>query len=358
MERVASRPCCRSTSPTSPRSGSVPRSDSTSPASTCSTRARAPPAARDVALTGGPGVPPTAFVKLAPFDEQQRRFVTSVGMGVAEARFYRDLAPEIPVRIPDVWFSDFEGDGYAMVLEDLVAAGCRFPHPLDDDIAFRARDIVESARRAARALLGVAALRGRRRSRVARTQGHGRLRRRGKVRADGRRHAGRSHAGGVPSSRRHLPRAQRRHRGAVELRSAHARARRSAHGQSLRGRRRRQPHGFPRLGRDRSFAGTARRRVRVVQLDPGRGPRRRRARAHRPILRVARRRGHRPRRGRRLGPVPTVRRSTRGYPPHRPPAWDRSGSRCTSGSAGRSGRPPRASNWVASICSNASSADP
>ncbi len=96
-----------------------------------------------VALTGGPGVPPTAFVKLAPFDEQQRRFVTSVGMGVAEARFYRDLASEIPMRIPDVWFSDFDGDRYAMVLEDLVASGCRFPHPTDADIAFRARDIVE-----------------------------------------------------------------------------------------------------------------------------------------------------------------------------------------------------------------------
>ena len=53
-----------------------------------------------VALTGDPSVPPTVFVKLAPFDERQREFVTSVGMGVAEARFYRDLAPEIPVRIP------------------------------------------------------------------------------------------------------------------------------------------------------------------------------------------------------------------------------------------------------------------
>jgi hypothetical protein len=100
-----------------------------------------------VALTGGPGVPPTAFVKLAPFDEQQRKFVASVGMGVTEARFYRDLAPEIPVRIPGVWFSDTDtdtdGDGYAMVLEDLVASGCRFPHPKDADIATRASDIVE-----------------------------------------------------------------------------------------------------------------------------------------------------------------------------------------------------------------------
>jgi hypothetical protein len=103
-----------------------------------------------VALTGEPGVPATVFVKLSPFDERQREFVTSVGMGVAEARFYRDLAPEIPVRIPAVWFADTDadtddgGDRYAMVLEDLVASGCRFPHPEDDDIAWRARDIVEN----------------------------------------------------------------------------------------------------------------------------------------------------------------------------------------------------------------------
>jgi hypothetical protein len=96
-----------------------------------------------VALAGDPSVPPTVFVKLPPFDERQREFVTSVGMGVAEARFYRDLAPEIPVRIPGVWFADTEGDGYVMVLEDLVLGGCRFPHPKDDDIAWRARDIVE-----------------------------------------------------------------------------------------------------------------------------------------------------------------------------------------------------------------------
>jgi hypothetical protein len=96
-----------------------------------------------VALSGDPSVPPTVFVKLAPFDERQRAFVTSVGMGVAEARFYRDLAADVPVRVPGVWFADTDGDRYAMVLEDLVASGCRFPHPKDDDIAARARDIVE-----------------------------------------------------------------------------------------------------------------------------------------------------------------------------------------------------------------------
>jgi hypothetical protein len=36
--------------------------------------------------------PDTAFVKLAPFDPQQRAFVDQVGLGIAEARFYREIA--------------------------------------------------------------------------------------------------------------------------------------------------------------------------------------------------------------------------------------------------------------------------
>ena len=35
-----------------------------------------------VALTGHPSVPASAFVKLAPFDAAQRKFVNTVGMGV------------------------------------------------------------------------------------------------------------------------------------------------------------------------------------------------------------------------------------------------------------------------------------
>jgi hypothetical protein len=96
-----------------------------------------------VALHGDPGVPATVFVKLPPFDEQQRALVDQTGMGVAEARFYRDLAHEVAVRVPSVLFAETDGRDYVMVLEDLVAGGCRFPSANDDDIASRARDIVE-----------------------------------------------------------------------------------------------------------------------------------------------------------------------------------------------------------------------
>ena len=91
-----------------------------------------------VALRGAPGVPETVFVKLPPFGEQQRALVDMTGMGVTEAGSYRDLSPRIPVRIPGVWYAETDGDHYVMALEDLLATGCRFPSPADDDIEARA----------------------------------------------------------------------------------------------------------------------------------------------------------------------------------------------------------------------------
>lgn len=80
--------------------------------------------------------PPSLFVKLPPFDEAQRKFVDAAGLGVAEALFYRDLATEIPMRIPAAHYSEVDDDGrYVMVIEDLAAIGCRFPRPGDDDVA-------------------------------------------------------------------------------------------------------------------------------------------------------------------------------------------------------------------------------
>jgi aminoglycoside phosphotransferase (APT) family kinase protein len=88
--------------------------------------------------------PDTAFVKLAPFDPQQRAFVDQVGLGIAEARFYREIAAEVPVRVPVAYHSNWDDDGrYVMVLEDLTASGCRFPRPRDEDIAITAGRIVE-----------------------------------------------------------------------------------------------------------------------------------------------------------------------------------------------------------------------
>ncbi|OBK77837.1 phosphotransferase family protein [Mycobacterium sp. 1274761.0] len=77
-------------------------------------------------------LPASVFVKLAPFDVDQRGFVDRTGMGVAEARFYSEVAPDVPVRHPTPWYAAHDESGrYVMVLEDLNAAGARFPGARD-----------------------------------------------------------------------------------------------------------------------------------------------------------------------------------------------------------------------------------
>jgi hypothetical protein len=81
---------------------------------------------------GGTG-PETVFVKLPPFDAAQRGLVAATDMGRREARFYAALAAETPVRVPRCWFAAHgdEPTDYICVLEDLEAAGCRFPKSVE-----------------------------------------------------------------------------------------------------------------------------------------------------------------------------------------------------------------------------------
>jgi hypothetical protein len=70
------------------------------------------------------GAPATAFCKLAPTDER-RAAILATGMGLREARFYRDLADrvELPVPRAHVARHDDESGLFVLVLEDLVASG-------------------------------------------------------------------------------------------------------------------------------------------------------------------------------------------------------------------------------------------
>lgn len=87
--------------------------------------------------------PASAFVKLAPFDAEQRAIVDLTGMGIREARFYAELAESLPVRLPRPYHADFDPGGrFVMLLEDLEASGCRFPAADDADAAARARRVV------------------------------------------------------------------------------------------------------------------------------------------------------------------------------------------------------------------------
>ena len=100
------------------------------------------------APAAGQGLPASVFVKFAPFDAEQRGFVAVNQMGVREARLYRELAVELPVRVPLPWYAAHDAAGrYVMVLEDLVAAGCAFPSPRDPRVGEWTGQIVEQLAR-------------------------------------------------------------------------------------------------------------------------------------------------------------------------------------------------------------------
>jgi len=71
--------------------------------------------------------PASLFVKLAPLDPVHREMIGAIGMGEREARFYADVAPSIDLRVPHAYSAVTSDDGsFAILLEDLAAAGCEF----------------------------------------------------------------------------------------------------------------------------------------------------------------------------------------------------------------------------------------
>ena len=72
--------------------------------------------------------PSTFFVKLAPRHAGTRVFVAMMALGARETRFYRDLRPRLDVDAPRAYaaIADQSNGDFVLVLEDLVAAGCRF----------------------------------------------------------------------------------------------------------------------------------------------------------------------------------------------------------------------------------------
>jgi len=75
-----------------------------------------------------PAPPETVFVKLAPASVRTRLFSNLMQLGVNEVRFYREIAADVPIAVPDVYHADIGrvADRYVLVLEDLAARGARF----------------------------------------------------------------------------------------------------------------------------------------------------------------------------------------------------------------------------------------
>ena len=99
--------------------------------------------------TPGHAGPATVFVKLAPDGEAQQKLVAATDMGRKEARFYAELAAEVPVRSPRCYFSAHgeERTEYVMVLEDLEASGCRFTSREDSGADEHGGKVVEALAR-------------------------------------------------------------------------------------------------------------------------------------------------------------------------------------------------------------------
>jgi hypothetical protein len=102
-----------------------------------------------VDYASGSAGPETVFVKLPPFGDAQRRMVAATDMGRREARFYAEIAAETPVRVPRCFYAAHgaEPTDYILVLEDLQAAGCRFPESRGRHARERGGDVIQNLAR-------------------------------------------------------------------------------------------------------------------------------------------------------------------------------------------------------------------
>ncbi|TDO11628.1 phosphotransferase family enzyme [Mycobacterium sp. BK086] len=86
----------------------------------------------------GDGVPSSVFVKMSAAGAGIRMLGELAGLGETEARFYRELAPELGAGIPRSYGSAFDSltGRFVVVLEDMSTTPCQFPdtlHPLAGD---------------------------------------------------------------------------------------------------------------------------------------------------------------------------------------------------------------------------------
>ena len=84
----------------------------------------------------------TRFVKRPSPRWRARALTELAGLTEAEVRFYRELAPEVPVRVPTLISAHHGRLGFELVLEDLVRASCRFLAPGDALDADRAQRVL------------------------------------------------------------------------------------------------------------------------------------------------------------------------------------------------------------------------
>ena len=122
----------------------VTRVDATGLASGTTSRARL--ALRFEGPSRRADLPDTMFVKLAPPDLRTRLFVGLLGLGRSEVAFYRTARARLPVRAPQAYFAAAARHGarFVLLLEDLVASGCRFADITSPSDPVRARAVMQA----------------------------------------------------------------------------------------------------------------------------------------------------------------------------------------------------------------------
>jgi len=73
------------------------------------------------------GAPESIFVKFRPPGLTERLFGNILALGANEVGFYRDIAGDVPIRVPECFCArDGRGGEFVLVLEDLAATGAAF----------------------------------------------------------------------------------------------------------------------------------------------------------------------------------------------------------------------------------------
>ncbi len=85
-----------------------------------------------VSYDGESSLPETYFLKMLPLDPKQRETINKTGMGKRETLFYRNLASDVPMRVPRPYVAQLdESDGsFVLLIEDLEPTDCQLADPV------------------------------------------------------------------------------------------------------------------------------------------------------------------------------------------------------------------------------------
>ena len=84
-----------------------------------------------VTYEGQSSLPETYFLKMLPLDPGRREVINKTGMARRETQFYRNLADDVPMRVPRPYVAQLdESDGsFVLLIEDLEPTPCTLADP-------------------------------------------------------------------------------------------------------------------------------------------------------------------------------------------------------------------------------------